>query len=139
MDVLTPEQRRNCMQSIKGRDTRPELAVRSICHKLGYRFRISQKGLPGTPDLVFARLKICMFVHGCFWHRHRDCKFAYMPKTRRDFWAQKFLKNQARDCRVESELLQLGWTVVTIWECELRDKAKLVNRLWETLKANDSE
>ncbi|MBX8516491.1 very short patch repair endonuclease [Pseudomonas cichorii] len=137
MDVLNPEQRRRCMQSIKGRNTRPEVAVRSICHRLGYRFRISKKNLPGTPDLVFARLNICMFVHGCFWHRHEGCKYAYTPKTRTDFWTEKFLKNRGRDIRVESELSSYGWTVVIVWECELRDKESLVNRLQKLLGGSD--
>ncbi|MEE4684356.1 very short patch repair endonuclease [Pseudomonas alliivorans] len=129
MDVLTPEQRRRCMQNIKSRDTRPEVAVRSICHRLGFRFRISPKDLPGKPDLVFPRLKICIFVHGCFWHQHPGCKYAYLPKTRVEFWKDKFSRNFTRDNLVQNALADLGWLVVVVWECELKDRGTLTEKL----------
>lgn len=137
MDVLTPEQRRRCMQNIKSRNTRPEVAVRSICHRLGFRFRISPKDLPGKPDLVFPRLKVCIFVHGCFWHQHAGCKYAYLPKTRVDFWQDKFSKNRSRDSLVQNELTGLGWLVLIIWECELRDCSALTEKLHDLLSSRN--
>lgn len=128
-DILTPEQRRHCMQSIRGKDTKPEIKVRKVCHALGYRFRLHRRDLPGSPDLVFPRLRLCLFVHGCFWHRHPGCKFAYMPKSRMEFWQNKFEGNVERDNRTESNLRKLGWRVEIIWECETKDSAQLVERL----------
>lgn len=137
MDVLTPEQRKRCMQNIRSRDTRPEIAVRSICHRLGFRFRVSHKGMPGKPDLVFLRLKLCIFVHGCFWHQHPNCKYAYTPKTKVDFWSDKFSKNRIRDLKVQNELLTAGWSVAVVWECELRNREALVERLSKLLNCSD--
>ncbi|MFJ7796729.1 very short patch repair endonuclease [Pseudomonas sp. NPDC096950] len=129
VDTLTPEQRRMCMQRIRSKNTKPELIVRSICHRLGYRFRAVRKDLPGTPDIVFSRLRLCIFVHGCFWHRHDRCKYAYIPKSRCDFWNEKFSKNIERDVRAMRDLQALGWKVEVVWECELRDIPVLVLRL----------
>lgn len=128
-DILSPEQRRRCMQSIRGKDTKPEIKVRKLCHALGYRFRLHRRDLPGSPDLVFPRLRLCLFVHGCFWHRHSGCKFAYEPKSRVEFWQNKFEGNVERDSRAESDLRQLGWRVEIIWECETRDSEQLAERL----------
>ncbi|WP_150654126.1 very short patch repair endonuclease [Pseudomonas fluorescens] len=129
MDTLTPEQRRKCMQRIGSKNTKPELAVRSICHRLGYRFRVLRKDLPGSPDIVFSRQKLCIFVHGCFWHRHEGCKYAYAPKSRCEFWTEKFSKNVERDIRATKDLQSLGWSVEVVWECELKDMPALVLRL----------
>ena len=110
------------MARIRGRDTAPELTVRSISHGLGFRFRLHRKDLPGRPDLVFPRHRLAVFVHGCFWHRHSGCRYAYTPKSRIAFWTEKFAHNVARDRRNEEALRNLGWRVLLIWECETRDK-----------------
>jgi len=119
-DVLTPEQRRRCMAAIRGKDTKPELLVRSIAHRLGYRFRLHRRDLPGRPDLVFPSRRRVVFVHGCFWHQHPGCRFATRPATRASFWAAKLDGNRDRDGRMQAELEGLGWQVLTIWECETR-------------------
>lgn len=119
---MTPEQRSALMSRIRASNTAPELAVRRLCHSWGYRFRLHRRDLPGTPDLVFPRLRKVVMVHGCFWHRHQDpaCKNAVLPKTRREWWAAKFGRNVARDARNEESLLALGWEVLVLWECEIR-------------------
>ena len=116
------------MQAIRGKDTTPELLVRSMVHRLGLRFRLHGRKLPGKPDLVLARHRTVIFVHGCFWHRH-DCRLAANPKTRQEFWATKFLANVERDQRVKAQLENLGWRVVEIWECETRGAETLELRL----------
>lgn len=117
------------MARVGPKDTKPERVVRRISHALGYRFRLQRRDLPGTPDLIFPRLRKIIFVHGCFWHRHPGCKKASMPKTRVDFWADKFARNIERDARKEFELRQLGWDVAVVWECETRDTKTLESRL----------
>lgn len=124
-DRLTPEARSQNMAKIRGRDTGPELRVRRAAHALGLRFRLQRRDLPGTPDLVFPGRRIALFVHGCFWHRHSGCRFAYTPKSRIAFWQAKFDGNVARDRRKENELRAAGWTPVVIWECETRDPDQL--------------
>lgn len=109
------------MAKIGGKHTAPELAVRRLVHAMGYRFRLHRRDLPGSPDLVFPRLRAVVFVHGCFWHRHRGCAKASVPKTRRAFWTAKFAANVARDVRAERRLRALGWRVLTVWECEVKD------------------
>lgn len=128
-DVLTREQRSLNMSRIRGTNTKPERIVRSIVHRMGYRFRIHESGLPGKPDLVLPRYRTVILVHGCFWHRHSRCRFATTPKTRLNFWQEKFRKNQARDRIVGRELAKLGWRVIVIWGCELRSTADLMRRL----------
>lgn len=125
VDTLTPEARSLNMAKIRGKDTGPELLVRRAAHALGLRFRLHRRDLPGTPDLVFPGRRIALFVHGCFWHRHPGCRFAYTPKSRIEFWQAKFDANVARDARKLAELSDAGWTVVTIWECETRDQDRL--------------
>lgn len=134
MDILTPVQRSNCMRRIKSKNTKPELIVRSMCHRLGYRFRLGRKDLPGTPDLVFPRLKLCLFVHGCFWHRHEGCKYAYSPKTRVDFWESKFARNVIRDNKVMNALKASGWNTEVVWECETKNAAFLEKKIIEILR-----
>ena len=134
-DVLTPEQRRRCMASIRGKDTRPELIVRSLAHRMGYRFRLHRRDLPGKPDLVFAGRHRVVFVHGCFWHQHARCRFATRPATRPAFWASKLDANIARDRRVRRRLAKLGWNVLVVWECQTRDLAQLESRLRKFLDA----
>lgn len=128
-DVLTPSQRSYCMSQIQGKDTRPELAVRSLLHRMGYRFRLHRKDLPGKPDIVLPRFRSVVFVHGCYWHRHKGCKYAYVPKTRRSFWKSKFKENVNRDSRTRKQLHGLGWKVLVLWECEIRDIANLQEHL----------
>lgn len=106
------------MSGIRGRDTKPELIVRSYLHKAGLRFRLRSK-LPGKPDLVFPRFRTAVFVHGCFWHRHMGCKYAAVPATNRAFWSAKFSANVRRDKKVARVLQGLGWHVVVVWECQL--------------------
>lgn len=129
MDIINKERRSWNMSQIRAQNTVPELAVRSIVHSLGYRFRIHSNKLPGTPDIVLPRLKTVIFVHGCFWHRHSHCSFAYTPKTRKEFWENKFQRNVLHDQEVTNELTCLGWNVVTVWECELKDLVTLKERL----------
>jgi DNA mismatch endonuclease (patch repair protein) len=124
-DTLSPSERSDRMRRIKGKDTSPELAVRKLAFAAGYRYRLHAKGLPGRPDLVFPRLKLTLFVHGCFWHGHEGCKTAHVPKTRSEYWKSKFLTNQLRDCRVQRELQEAGWSVLVVWECETKDRVKL--------------
>ena len=116
-DVFSTSKRSEVMSRICGKDTRPELQVRSIVHRLGYRFRLHGKDLAGSPDLVLPRLETVLFVHGCFWHRHRGCRYTTTPKSRRAFWQAKFDANVARDRRVSAKLRHTGWSVITVWEC----------------------
>lgn len=124
-DVFSKSKRSEVMSRIKGQNSKPELVVRSLLHRLGYRFRLHRTALPGKPDIVLPRFKTVIFVHGCFWHRHKDCRFAYTPKSRTDFWLKKLESNVLRDIQVKSDLETLGWRVITIWECELRDMDQL--------------
>jgi DNA mismatch endonuclease (patch repair protein) len=117
------------MSRIKSRDTNPEKTVRSLLHSLNYRFRIHRKDLPGKPDIVLLRYKTVIFVHGCFWHRHKNCKYAYTPKSRVDFWQKKFEDNQQRDRKAKQQLQKLGWRVVIIWECETKQVQSLSHRI----------
>ena len=119
-DIVDPRRRSELMAGIRGRDTRPEIAVRRMAHRMGLRFRLHRKDLPGRPDLVFVRHRVAVFVHGCFWHHHRGCKYAHIPKSRVSFWREKFTQNTARDDRNAKALRDLGWRVLTIWECETR-------------------
>lgn len=130
--VVDPKRSAN-MARIGPRDTRPEMAVRRALHRMGYRFRLHLRDLPGRPDIVLPRLRTIILVHGCFWHRHPECRFAYMPKSRTDFWCRKFARNVARDREVREELEGLGWTVQVIWECETRNPDNLIRRLREIL------
>ncbi|MFP4896827.1 very short patch repair endonuclease [Paraburkholderia sp. EG304] len=129
MDSLTPAERSERMSRIKGKNTKPELIVRSLVHRMGYRYRLHPKELPGRPDLVFASRRKVIFVHGCFWHRHEGCHLARLPKSRLDFWQPKLEANAERDKAVELRLTELGWKVLTIWECEVKEGAALASRV----------
>ncbi|WP_084569473.1 very short patch repair endonuclease [Mesorhizobium sp. LNHC229A00] len=126
-DTLTKEQRSERMGRIGGKDTGPEMIVRRLVHAMGYRCRLHDPGLPGKPDLVFRSRHKVIFVHGCFWHRHDDsaCKLARLPKSRSEFWLPKLEANAARDRRNQEGLRALGWDILVIWECELKDRAFL--------------
>ena len=117
------------MAKVRGKNTKPEMAVRRAAHALGLRFRLHRRDLAGTPDLVFPKRKVALFVHGCFWHRHEGCSKASTPKTRVAFWQAKFDRNTARDGRTAEALQAAGWTVATVWECETRDPAALIRQL----------
>lgn len=128
-DSLTPDARSRNMARIRSRDTGPEMRVRRAAHGLGLRFRLYRRDLPGTPDLIFPGRRVALFVHGCFWHRHPGCRFAYTPKSRVDFWQAKFDGNVARDARKNEDLRAAGWIPMTVWECETRDPDQLVEIL----------
>ena len=132
MDTLTPEQRSALMARIRGVDTKPELFVRRALHGQGYRFRLHGRGLPGKPDIVFKKRKRAVFVHGCFWHRH-GCKRTTHPKSRQDYWQDKFAKNVARDRRNAALLADDGWDIFVAWECEVDSDETLLQRLMEFL------
>ena len=118
-DRMTPEQRHDCMASIHSEDTRPEQAVRRELWHRGYRFRKCVRTLPGTPDIVLPKYRTCIFVNGCFWHGHKGCSKFVMPKTRTEFWANKIERNQERDLVNIQRLESIGWSAITVWECEL--------------------
>lgn len=128
-DHLNPQRRSWNMSRIRAKDTKPELAVRRLLHRLGFRFRLHVRRLPGCPDIVLARRKAVVFVHGCFWHRHPNCRFAYTPKSRREFWLPKFQANAMRDKETLVQLRREGWKPVVVWECETRNLEKLADRL----------
>jgi DNA mismatch endonuclease (patch repair protein) len=133
-DIVDRQRRSEIMSRIGPRDTVPELAVRRAAHRMGFRFRLHRKELPGRPDLVFARHRLAVFVHGCFWHRHAGCKNATMPKTRPEFWQQKFTGNVERDRRACAQLERLGWRTLIIWECEAEKPARLESILSAALE-----
>lgn len=122
-DVMTPEQRSRCMAAVKGKDTKPEMIVRKYLFSRGMRFRVQVRKLPGTPDIVLPKYKTVIFVNGCFWHGHEDCKYFRLPKSNVEFWKEKIERNIERDKESMQALFDLGWKVVRVWECELRNKA----------------
>jgi DNA mismatch endonuclease (patch repair protein) len=128
-DVLTPAQRRHNMQSIRRQNTKPEMVLRRELHARGFRFRTNYAALPGKPDIAFTRRKKVVFVNGCFWHSH-DCRWGRVtPATNAEFWSQKREATVVRDGRKRQQLIQLGWEVETVWECELRDRDRTVERV----------
>ena len=118
MDVLTPEQRSRCMSNIRGKDTKPEMVVRRLVHRMGYRFRLHRADLPGKPDLTFPRLRKIIFVHGCYWHMHNCPYGSVVPKTNAEFWQTKRRANVKRDRKHLKNLRKLEWTTLVVWECE---------------------
>lgn len=129
-DIVNRETRSRMMAGIRGKNTRPEMRVRRYLHATGLRFRLHDRSLPGSPDLVFPAHRVAVFVHGCFWHRHPFCKYATMPSDRREFWVNKFGKNIVRDQRNLIALCQMGWTPLVIWECETRSDENLDELYW---------
>jgi DNA mismatch endonuclease (patch repair protein) len=128
-DHVSVSKRSAIMSAVHSKNTKPEVAVRKLVHAMGYRYRLHGKGLIGRPDLVFAGKRKVVFVHGCFWHRHNPCPMASTPKTRPQFWQEKFDSNVARDERTERVLVQEDWRVLTVWQCELKDAEQLARRL----------
>ncbi|MCE7888802.1 MAG: DNA mismatch endonuclease Vsr [Sorangiineae bacterium PRO1] len=133
MDTVSPEVRSRMMASIRGHNTRPELAVRRAMHAAGLRFRLHRKDLPGKPDLVFPRYRTVVFVHGCFWHRHAGCEVARLPEANRDWWKEKFRRNRMRDSRQQRALRRDGWNVIVVWECELQ-RPRTLSRLARAIR-----
>lgn len=133
-DIVSPERRSAMMARIGSKDTQPELRVRRMAHALGFRFRLHRRDLPGTPDLVFPKFRVALFVHGCYWHRHEGCSKAYTPKSRVDFWQEKFAANVERDARAGEKLRAMGWTPVVIWECETTDPVRLAEIVEERVR-----
>jgi DNA mismatch endonuclease, patch repair protein len=141
VDIVSPAVRSRMMASIKGKDTKPELVVRSFLHRAGFRFSLHRKDLPGRPDIVLPKYRTVVFVHGCFWHRHAGCRFATTPERNAAFWRSKFRENTLRDRRNRAALLQLGWRVETLWSCELPHSrlSRLIRHLGRRRKAVDGE
>ena len=140
-DTLTKAERSERMSRVRGKDTKPEMIVRRMVHGMGYRYRLHDRRLPGSPDLVFRSRRKVIFVHGCFWHRHPDpsCKLARMPKSRQDFWGPKLEGNRERDERNRAALAREGWRQMVVWECECRHEEQLRNKLREFLEDDNAE
>ena len=128
-DKLTPSQRSHCMSRIRGKNTKPEILVRKGLHARGFRFRLHNKKLPGSPDIVLPRYCVAIMINGCFWHGHKRCRYATKPKTNVEFWDAKIARNRHRDEVTTAHLEALGWHVITVWECELRGKAEAASKL----------
>lgn len=129
MDTVARERRSEIMGLVRNANTRPEIAVRSILHHLGFRFRLRTKGLPGKPDVVLRKWGVVVLIHGCFWHRHQNCPNKRTPKSRVKFWTTKFNQNVKRDQAIQERLKALGWRVIIVWECELSNPKSLAERL----------
>jgi DNA mismatch endonuclease (patch repair protein) len=138
VDTLTPAERSQRMSLIRGKNTKPEMFVRQLIHGMGYRYRLHGADLPGKPDLVFRRWKGAIFVHGCFWHQHPDlsCKIARLPKSRAEFWEPKLARNRERDSAQVEALEKMGWKVLTIWECQLKEVLELKENIRRFLEAD---
>ncbi len=137
MDKISRKQRSKNMAAVRGKNTSPELRVRRMLHSMGYRFRLHRKNLPGKPDIVLPKYRLCIFVNGCFWHQHPGCKRATIPETRKEIWKKKFCQNKKRDELSLIELSKLGWQVCTIWECETKNPdtlAMIISRYLKIVK-----
>jgi len=128
-DRLNTQQRHHCMSRIRGKNTKPEILVRKGLHARGFRFRLHNKKLPGSPDIVLPKYGVAIMVNGCFWHGHKGCRYATKPKSNVEFWETKIARNRHRDAVTTAHLEALGWTVITVWECELRNSSQLDDRL----------
>lgn len=120
MDTLSAEQRHDNMAAIKGKGTKPEMIVRKFLWSRGFRYRVNNARLPGHPDIVLRKYRTCIFVNGCFWHGHKDCRYYVIPKTNTDFWIRKITRNIERDKQEQLQLARMGWHCITVWECELK-------------------
>ena len=128
-DRFTSQERSRIMSRVKGQHTKPEKVVRSLLHSMGYRFRLHVKDLPGKPDIVLSKYRKVIFVHGCFWHGHKNCSRAARPQTNADFWNKKLDSNIARDVNTQIQIAELGWQFLIVWQCEIKDVEKLRQRL----------
>lgn len=138
-DTMTPEQRHHCMAAIRGKDTKPEVLVRKFLFAKGLRFRVCNRKLPGTPDIVLPKYKTVIFIDGCFWHGHEGCKYYRLPKTNVAFWKSKIETNKARDIKTGDALMNAGWNVIRLWECEICQKAtcaELLENLYDCIIGN---
>lgn len=133
MDTVAPYRRSENMRRIKGKHTTPERLVRSLLHRSGFRYRLHRADLPGCPDIVFAKKSKVIFVHGCFWHMHAGCGGGRMPRSRLDYWKPKLLGNVKRDTLVRTQLRQMGWSVLIVWECQLDRPGPLLKKLKDFL------
>lgn len=141
VDIVSKEKRASMMASVRQKNTRPEVLLRQALHRLGLRFRIHRRDLPGTPDIVLPSHRTVIFVHGCFWHRHEGCRRTTLPATKTAFWADKFSKNVERDRKVQKALITLNWRVVVIWECQLStlgSASALAESFFRTLRRKSS-
>ncbi len=123
-DILTKEQRHRCMSNVKSKNTKPEIMVRKFLFSNGYRYRVNRKDLPGKPDIVLPKYRTVVFINGCFWHGHQNCKYATIPKSNHEFWLSKINGNVERDKLIREKLSQLGWNVIEIWQCQLKPHEK---------------
>jgi len=138
-DTVSRKKRSWIMSRVKSKDTKPELAVRALVFSLGLRYRLHKKDLPGKPDLAIPKLKTAIFVHGCFWHRHKGCRDNSNPSSNSEYWQAKFERNVARDKRNKADVRKLGWRAITVWECELKKLPKLERRLRRLLLETTAE
>jgi DNA mismatch endonuclease (patch repair protein) len=136
-DKFTPEERSRIMSRVKGRDTKPEKIVRSLLHAMGLRFRLHRRDLPGKPDVVLPRHKKVVFVHGCFWHGHAGCPRAARPTSNVEFWNKKIDSNMRRDRVAQKELTALGWQILIVWQCEMRNLTALTDKLEQFFKPQE--
>ena len=138
MDTFSPEKRSDIMRRVRSTDTTPEKKVRSLLHKLGFRFRLHRSDLPGKPDIVLPKHRAVVFVHGCFWHRHQGCPHATTPASRQEYWLPKFKRTVERDKKNQEELRQKGWNVIVVWECETKDISKIAEYLLKFFERDKS-
>jgi DNA mismatch endonuclease, patch repair protein len=138
MDSFSAKKRSDIMRKVRSVNTAPELLVRRLLHVSGYRFKVADHKLPGSPDIVLPKYKSVIFVHGCFWHRHRGCSAASMPASNVEYWLAKFQRNQSRDRRIGRELRRMGWRVIVVWECQTKNSLRLINMLKEKLTVKSS-
>jgi len=138
MDTFSKTERSDIMRKVRSKDTSPERKVRSLLHRMGFRFRLHRKDLPGNPDIVLPKHSAVVFVHGCFWHRHPGCSRTRTPASRREYWLPKFDRTVRRDADNQAALRRLGWKVIIVWECELRDAEDLEKRLSQALLSGDA-
>lgn len=135
-DTLSPKERSERMSRVRSKDTKPELFVRRLLSSMGYRYRLHLRSVPGNPDIVFLRRRRAVFVHGCFWHRHKGCPNCRLPKSKLDFWKPKLEGNRKRDVKKQQELKRAGWEFLVIWECEVKDGKSLAARLRSFMETN---
>ncbi|WP_010630030.1 very short patch repair endonuclease [Halomonas sp. KM-1] len=135
VDIAT---RSKIMRGVKSKNTSPEVSVRRYLHCHGYRFRLHRKDLPGKPDLILPKYRLAIFIHGCFWHRHEECFYSSTPKTRTEFWINKFKKNKERDSFQQKKLIDMGWRVLIIWQCGIRHERKSLSSIFEKIESNET-